>query len=533
MLSVPKVMAESSGPIFFSELMWRGSSASTADEWIELYNSSDRVIDLSGYEIFDEIKSKTMVQISEGQIAPHGNFLISNYGSDSAKSILNIEPDIVDSGLNLSNTELRLLLIDASGKIIDTAGEPIDADGKGAKPPFGEYCVDKVCQIASMAIDNNDFLPVWSATTTRQNLDSNSEEYATPCNSGRPIIKGEALSSNIFLLGKANNYTYKYVVLDSGDDFKEIIFNIYEKNGNLADEKRILAGKSKITLDYDFCPIVKAIFVDGLGLSSSRDLGLKCSQLNDKVIISEIMPHPSVFDWNKDGKADSNDEFIEISNSSTEDLQLDGWLIKDLSGKEFLLDGLSIKAKSFLVLFKKLTKLSINDKGDSIFLIDPSNRKASVVNIPKSSTKRFKDASFGLVSSKWQWSKKVTPGNNNILIKIEEPEKSKVENKPIVDDNNTSALPPDANIVNAIKLADKQTNQQILNKIIKVTTTTRVAKSIPATLTSSQIKPVVLGSRAFRNPPMKSFIRLEYLLYFFGFGAFLILVFCYEFCRRE
>ena len=34
--------------VVFSEIMWMGSSSSSADEWIELYNRSDDEIDLAG-----------------------------------------------------------------------------------------------------------------------------------------------------------------------------------------------------------------------------------------------------------------------------------------------------------------------------------------------------------------------------------------------------------------------------------------------------------------------------------------------------
>jgi len=39
------------GPIVISELMWSGSSGSSADEWIELYNRSAATIDLSGWTL--------------------------------------------------------------------------------------------------------------------------------------------------------------------------------------------------------------------------------------------------------------------------------------------------------------------------------------------------------------------------------------------------------------------------------------------------------------------------------------------------
>ena len=34
----PAVEAQDPGPVVFSERMWMGSEASSADEWIELYN---------------------------------------------------------------------------------------------------------------------------------------------------------------------------------------------------------------------------------------------------------------------------------------------------------------------------------------------------------------------------------------------------------------------------------------------------------------------------------------------------------------
>jgi hypothetical protein len=44
-------LSAQAGPVVISELMWPGSTASTADEWIELYNSSDATVDLAGWTL--------------------------------------------------------------------------------------------------------------------------------------------------------------------------------------------------------------------------------------------------------------------------------------------------------------------------------------------------------------------------------------------------------------------------------------------------------------------------------------------------
>jgi hypothetical protein len=92
-LPLERALAEdsSSNQILFSEILWSGSSLSTADEFIELINNTDSVVDLGGYSIFDLVADKHMIEISDGQIAPHGRYLIANYSCSAANSILNIE----------------------------------------------------------------------------------------------------------------------------------------------------------------------------------------------------------------------------------------------------------------------------------------------------------------------------------------------------------------------------------------------------------------------------------------------------------
>ena len=130
------VQAQNYDPkIVFSELMWMGSSASSSDEWIELYNRRDVQIDLAGWTIVRLTKDgeEIMLQIQEGKIPAHATFLISNYSSDDPRSRLAVQPQLVDAAVSLPNTKLQLRLYDGDpekgGKLVDTAD-----DGSGA--PF-------------------------------------------------------------------------------------------------------------------------------------------------------------------------------------------------------------------------------------------------------------------------------------------------------------------------------------------------------------------------------------------------------------
>jgi len=90
-ISLQAADAQEPGPIVFSEIMWMGSGASSADEWIELYNRGDRAIDLSGWTITraaSDGSEQAMVTIEEGSVEPGQTFLIASYAADSDRSHL-------------------------------------------------------------------------------------------------------------------------------------------------------------------------------------------------------------------------------------------------------------------------------------------------------------------------------------------------------------------------------------------------------------------------------------------------------------
>ncbi|MCY3788745.1 MAG: lamin tail domain-containing protein [Gemmatimonadetes bacterium] len=134
------------GSVVISELMWPGSTASTADEWIELYNSSDATVDLAGWTLTyrSGAEDKVMFVFDAAEILPRQTFLIANYAADHKNSLLNVEPQRVDSAVSLPNTKLLLHLYDgdpqAGGQLIDVAD-----DGRGA--PFAGDSTSKSAMV--------------------------------------------------------------------------------------------------------------------------------------------------------------------------------------------------------------------------------------------------------------------------------------------------------------------------------------------------------------------------------------------------
>jgi len=107
------------GPTFISEVAWAGSSASLADEWLEICGAPGT--DLSGWSI--EGASASPIALPPGSAVPaSGAYVIANYAGDDARSILAVAPDLVTTSVGLSNSDLFITLRDAGGAAVDVAG---------------------------------------------------------------------------------------------------------------------------------------------------------------------------------------------------------------------------------------------------------------------------------------------------------------------------------------------------------------------------------------------------------------------------
>jgi hypothetical protein len=134
------VRAEPPGPVVFSEIMWMGSTASSSDEWVELFNRSRDPVDLSGWVITrlgSDGETVEMLRLDPVSLAAGDVFLVANYSDGNSRTVLGVTPGLVSSAVSLSNSKLQVRLYDAppeeGGRLIDTAddgsGAPFAGDG--------------------------------------------------------------------------------------------------------------------------------------------------------------------------------------------------------------------------------------------------------------------------------------------------------------------------------------------------------------------------------------------------------------------
>jgi len=103
------------GDVVINEIAWAGTAASTADEWLELYNNSFQYINLDGGFI---TSTQGLNLPLKGVLAPQSYFLIERTDDNT---VSDISADMVASfGRGLSN-EGDTLFLSFQGQLLDTA----------------------------------------------------------------------------------------------------------------------------------------------------------------------------------------------------------------------------------------------------------------------------------------------------------------------------------------------------------------------------------------------------------------------------
>jgi len=130
-----------------------------------------------------------------------------------------------------------------------------------------------------------------------------------------------------------------------------------------------------------------------------------------KLELSEVFPDPV------SPQVDTSDEFFEIYNPTDQEVDLSGWKISDESGEEYLIKAKAIPPNSRLAIFAPESKITLNNIGDVITLLDPNG-------IVVDESADYGNAEPGLSWSKidgvWQWAIGPTANSANADIYIED-----------------------------------------------------------------------------------------------------------------
>ena len=122
------------------------------------------------------------------------------------------------------------------------------------------------------------------------------------------------------------------------------------------------------------------------------------------VFINEILPNPE--------GADETNEWVELYNSNSSDIDLSNWQIQDTEGTTTtytIPKGTKILANGYLVFKRPDINIMLNNDQDGLNLLTPDKKIIDSISF----TSAPLGQSYNKINSNWQWSSTLTPGAKN------------------------------------------------------------------------------------------------------------------------
>lgn len=258
------------GDIVINELMWMGSAASGADEWLEFRNMTNHSIDLSNIKLakFDGSSETDMaISFAGKSIGPNGYFLIANgnsYVSGDSHLKNTVAPDIWNSSLDLSNTTLMINLYWSDGttdNIIDVAwnGTPPNEGVYETVPDSEKYYSMERASVPGNGTNTFNWYTCIDSASTGDFFDGIADERGTPGSENRsenePLITIQTtpFATPILTLFQPT------ISLNTSGDKKAISFKVQNISGN---------NKLTYELSYDAFSSAKGLVGSDIDISS-------------------------------------------------------------------------------------------------------------------------------------------------------------------------------------------------------------------------------------------------------------------------
>ncbi|MBI2589678.1 lamin tail domain-containing protein [Candidatus Berkelbacteria bacterium] len=392
---LPSWVSASTPTVGISEIAWAGSSRSTADEWLELKNISAESIDLSHWSIWSmSSEPRELITIPENtQLAPGDFFLIANNGPadtfSGGESALNLEPDLINSKLSLSNSALALELRATDANVIDQAGDGGKPFAGATSPPTSMERVD-FSQSGAQAT-------AWQNANTARNLDANLNDLGTPERS--MTLKFAEQTCRLIWPEQGGAIPLDIALSGGVPERLRLILQNQSPEGELIETNKY---RFFLELPTQFGLLEARLEVLRNG-SVVQNFSYPCvaNQISKDIHLSEILPRPN----------EGAEEFVELENLGETAVNLIGWQIDDIneggSRPYTFEDSVVIEGRSRVIFGGNQTKLQLNNSGDMVRLIAPNGVEVENVS--------FGSASFNKSWSKkgsWGWTSP-TPGVEN------------------------------------------------------------------------------------------------------------------------
>lgn len=376
-LSVPSMPVRSAPAhhLVISEIQITGESGFSTDEFVELYNPTNSAIPLTGWKLTKKTASGSeydLLMAFPDRSIPKGGFFLVSHPTGYSGSML---PDAVYSTENSIASNNTVILYDAAGNILDTVGmgtttifETAAAPNPGANKSIERKAVS-TSDSAALIEGGADYF-----RGNGEDADSNANDFVL-----RATVEPQNSSSEPEFISTAP--TVQTVPATS---------------------------PSQITP-----PIPTPASTTPTASSLPPDL-------TTGIILNEVYPSPKTSAF--------TEEYIELLNTTTRSVRLDGWKLTDTKKKYSIPIGTSLGAGDTVAFTYTQTKITLNNGGDTVYLQDPNGKVIQGMKYDQAPT----DKAFGFFDKVgWRWTDP-TPGDENVLVEIEEVNASAIaqEKKP-------------------------------------------------------------------------------------------------------
>ena len=276
--------------------------------------------------------------------------------------------------------------------------DAIDWDGSGAVDAYDEWI--EIVNLGAEAID----LGGWAL----DDIPGGSAPYVFP--PGTLLESGGTLVRYRSSTGVALNQDADTARLVASDG-REVDAFAYRNPGRDASYSRMVDGTGDWTETYPPSPGSPNLPAAPTPTPTPVAYDRTALRLN------EVLPAPSEIDWNGDGAANTNDEWIEVYNRGSAAIDLGGWLLDDIaaggSAPYVIPAGTLLHPGGFLVLFRDRTGVALNNDGDTVRLLGPDAAEVDTFAYAKTKS----DGSFSRSTDgdgAWTDTYPPSPGQANI-----------------------------------------------------------------------------------------------------------------------
>ena len=388
--------------VVISEVAWAGSSLSTADEWLELTNTTTQPVDVSEWTLTGAATSPLTLPAAS-IIQPDSTFLISNYDKTATNSTLNVHPQYITTAVSLPNDKLKITLARADGTLVDTAGnggapfkggpggtggttngrfrtmERLDASADGSTAAAWEDAtssigfktgtldlgtpgmIDDALQSEIMAMNT----PVVSPPVASATIDTTT---TTPSTTSSDVVATDPTSTLPSDIDTATSGEPMCTDVDTTSDATIVSTTDTTTTPSTTDSTVVQNDVTSLpTIDTTSTTTSEPVVATTATNSTDTAITSSTPQNNftttygvGAIEVNELYPHPA------SGEA----EWVELKNTTTDSIPTTGWSLIDASGAVTALPNVSMEPGGYLVI--ENPKGNLNNDGDTVIVEQPN-----------------------------------------------------------------------------------------------------------------------------------------------------------------